>query len=524
MPYQSHADPPDAGTPVSVEAAFRRVRLLVGALVLARLWSAGSLPVAESVLLVACFVSVNVVSYMAERDDRRTRIALGVVQLLADTLVVLLVVWAQHGRGTTESADWAVLVLPVIEGAIRFRVAGAFASWLVVAGGYSGLNMASTPSLETATIAQRLTVALLVALPVGYLAEQLVAEIDAHRRGRAQAEERSALLHAAALGGRRISQLDVDEILDVIRTTVGEMGFADAQVFELADSGRAQSTAATVRPVRGSDRDLQVVPDDDQLRAAAELRATGRTVILSDSTPTVLALPIPMIDDQFVVLTAAWPEAGEPPSAPIESMELFAAQAGASLHNAQQHTGLEQLKNRLDHEASHDPLTGLANRRRFALELDRAARRNGEGDLVGVLFVDLDGFKDVNDKYGHEAGNELLVAVAARLRACVRPGDVVARIGGDEFTIMLTRLESVTPAAAIAQRICDLLSDPFLVGRQEIQISTSVGVALDWSHLADTDDLVRRADAAMYHSKSRGKARWTMDPGAPNTGQNPENP
>jgi diguanylate cyclase (GGDEF)-like protein len=120
----------------------------------------------------------------------------------------------------------------------------------------------------------------------------------------------------------------------------------------------------------------------------------------------------------------------------------------------------------------------------------------------------------VNDRYGHDTGNDLLVAVASRLRDCVRPGDPVARIGGDEFTIMLTRLESVAPTAVIAQRICDAISEPFDLGHQAVHISTSVGIALAPARATDTGDLLRRADAAMYLAKSHGKARWTMDPGS----------
>src|SRR5262249_25147213 len=203
------------------EAAFRRVRLLVGALVLARLWSNSSIPHLAAIALVLAFWSINLVAYLAERQDARTRRLFGVLQMLADTLVVLLMVWAlQHGHPGTDSADWAVLVLPAIEGAIRFGIAGSVAGWLVLAGGHWGATVAATPSLGASTIAQRLTVVLLVALPVGYLADQLVAEIDAHRSGRAQAEQRSALLRTAALAGRRASLLDVDEILVVIAETV----------------------------------------------------------------------------------------------------------------------------------------------------------------------------------------------------------------------------------------------------------------------------------------------------------------
>jgi diguanylate cyclase (GGDEF)-like protein len=516
MRHPTQPDPSDGGTPVSVEAAFRRVRLLVGALVLARLWTTASIPHVAAIVLVGGFWSINAVAYVAERHDARTRKMLGVLQILADTLTVLLMVWAmQHGHTSTDSADWAVLVLPAIEGAIRFGIGGSVAGWLVVAGGYWGTNVAATPSLEASTIAQRLTVVLLVALPVGYLADQLVSEIDAQRRVRAQAEQRSALLRSATLAGRRASLLDVDEILAVIAETVIEMGFTDPEVFELR--GRKSDDPATyrARPLRGAQAAIDIEQGDERIVAAAEVRASGEPVVRDPDTTrgsTLVALAIPMPDDQFVALTACWPSTDPVPDAPLESLELFAAQAGASLHNARRHGGLEQLKDQLDHDASHDSLTALANSRRFTEELERVSARGRPGDLVGVLFCDLDGFKDVNDHYGHDAGNDLLVEVANRLRASVRPGDLVARVGGDEFVIMLTRLESAAPAAAIAERVCALLREPILLGSDAVCISTSVGIALAPADRADTADLVRRADAAMYQAKSEGKARWAMDP------------
>jgi diguanylate cyclase (GGDEF)-like protein len=515
MRHPAQADPADGGTPVSVEAAFRRVRLLVGALVLVRLWTNTSIPHVAAALLVGTFWSINLVAYRSERHDARTRMLLGVLQMLADTLVILLMVWAmQHGHMSADSADWAVLVLPAIEGAIRFGIGGALAGWVVVAGGYWAANVAATPALEPSRIAQRLTVVLLVALPVGYLADQLVAEIDAHRRGRAQAEQRTSLLRIAARAGRRASLLDVDEILAVINETVIEMGFTDPIVFELR--GRPFDDPATynARPLRGSHADVDVTEGHERIVAAAAVRARGGLVVRRSSTTseaTLIALAIPMPDDQFVALTAFWPAVASFPDGPLESLELFVAQAGASVHNARHHRALERLKDRLDHEASHDSLTSLANRRRFTEELERVSARGRPGDLVGVLFCDLDGFKDVNDHYGHDAGNELLVEVANRFRASVRPGDLVARIGGDEFVVMLTRLESPAPAAAVAERICAVLREPIILGLEEICISTSLGIALAPAANADTAALVRRADAAMYEAKSEGKARWAMD-------------
>jgi len=514
MRHQSHVDPTDAGTPLSVEAAFRRVRLLVGALLLVRLWTVASLPRIEVVALVAAFWSINIASYFAERGDARRRLLLGVFQIVADSVVVLLAVWAQHTRSGTESADWAILVLPAIEGAIRFRVPGAIASWLVLAGGYWGTNLASSPNLSAATVAQRLTVVLLVAVPVGYLSDQLVGEMNAHRRGRYQAEQRSTLLRIAALGGRRASRLDVDEVVDVIRATAEEMGFVDPVVFELDPEAGADPTALKARPVPGSFAEPGLEPGDERVMAAAAARATGRAFVRR-SVPVesmLVALTIPSIDDGFIALTALWPAADEPPEAPVESLELFAAQAGASLHNARRHRGLEELKDRLDHEASHDSLTALANRRLFTDELHRAVARARPLDLVAVLFVDLDGFKDVNDQYGHAAGNDLLVEVAGRLRDCVRPGDLVARLGGDEFTIMLTRLDSAAPAAAIAERICTLVAEPVPLGSRTARVSVSVGIALTTAGRTGADDVLRRADRAMYRAKSAGKAQWAMDP------------
>src|SRR5262249_16199915 len=146
--------------------------------------------------------------------------------------------------------------------------------------------------------------------------------------------------------------------------------------------------------------------------------------------------------------------------------------------------------------------------------LERMCGRGRPGDLIAVLFLDLDGFKDVNDRFGHDSGNDLLVAVAGRLRSCVRPGDIVARMGGDEFTILLTRLESAGPAVEVAERVCRTLTDPFEIGASVMRISTSIGIAVAGAEGADPADLLRRADVARYRAKSQGKAGWAMAPGS----------
>jgi diguanylate cyclase (GGDEF)-like protein/PAS domain S-box-containing protein len=167
----------------------------------------------------------------------------------------------------------------------------------------------------------------------------------------------------------------------------------------------------------------------------------------------------------------------------------------------------------LAHRALHDPLTGLPNRAlfgdRLALALRRRAR-SGTG-TVAVFFLDVDRFKLVNDSLGHEAGDALLLEVAARLEAAVRPSDTVARLAGDEFTVLCEEVAGELEAVAIAQRIVDLFLPPFVIGGREVHVSTSVGVALSSGRGgASAEALIRDADAAMYRAKERGKARFEL--------------
>jgi diguanylate cyclase (GGDEF)-like protein len=515
-PTQDAIDAVDLeGAPLAVDAALRKVRLVTALLVAVRLVTSQTMPLWQIATLVVAFLTVNLIARASREDAASTRTALAIVQLSADTFVVLLVTCLQHSNADT--ADWAILVLPVIEGAILFQMRGAIVTWSAIAAGYAGWALFLNHDLSAAMVAQRLAIVLLVSLPSGFLAENLVAEIAAHRRGRLEAERRGSLLRAAAFSGRRSTTLDVDEILDVLRDTVAEMGFAEPQVFELSGDAPLRLTA---RPVRQSRDVFAIPPGDQRLIAADRARAAGASVLWPpDGEPgagvsKLFAVPVTSTETGDIMLAARWPGPGLPPESQTESIELFAAQAGASLRNAHVYLELQTLKDRLAHEASHDALTDLPNRRRFHEQLERMCGRGRAGDTLAVLFLDLDGFKHVNDRFGHDVGNELLVRVAGRLLSCVRPGDVVARMGGDEFVIMLTRIENAAPAIEVADRVCELLADPFDFESGEVRISTSVGIALAPADTADPGDLVRRADGAMYRAKSQGKAGWAMDPGS----------
>jgi len=169
-------------------------------------------------------------------------------------------------------------------------------------------------------------------------------------------------------------------------------------------------------------------------------------------------------------------------------------------------TTQRELEERLRHDALHDPLTGLLNRTGLREHVDRAWATRTKEAPVAVLFGDLDGFKGVNDELGHDAGDEVLVHVAERLRTAVRGADVVARWGGDEFVVLCPTVANEEDAKRIADRIRTAIEVPFRVGPGLAEIGISVGVALD-SGQPLPDLLIKDADAAAYRAKAMGRNR-----------------
>ena len=156
--------------------------------------------------------------------------------------------------------------------------------------------------------------------------------------------------------------------------------------------------------------------------------------------------------------------------------------------------------------AQRDPLTGLANRRRADEHMQRAlAHGKRNHTAMAVLYLDLDGFKQVNDTWGHGVGDLLLQSVAARLVATVREEDIVARLGGDEFMIALWHVVSEEDAARVAQKLIEAVSAPHLLEGQSVQVTASIGIAMFPTVGADTESLMKAADRALYEAKHSGK-------------------
>ena len=166
----------------------------------------------------------------------------------------------------------------------------------------------------------------------------------------------------------------------------------------------------------------------------------------------------------------------------------------------------KEAAERIAHLAYHDALTGLPNRAVFSERLEAATAAAAEsGDPLAVLCIDLDGFKAVNDLYGHPAGDALLVAAAQRLRSAVRGHELVARLGGDEFAVVQTGEVQPDHGGLLAERIAAAMTQPFAVGQHVVRISASIGVALFPADAGNAEDLVKNADLALYRAKAEGR-------------------
>jgi diguanylate cyclase (GGDEF)-like protein len=174
-------------------------------------------------------------------------------------------------------------------------------------------------------------------------------------------------------------------------------------------------------------------------------------------------------------------------------------------------TDRKQAEEQLARQAFYDSLTNLPNRALFMQRLEHALHASKRRRKpVAVMFLDLDDFKQVNDTFGHPAGDRLLASLAERLQSCVRPTDTVARIGGDEFTVLLDATDWRDDAIAVAERIVVELKRPFDVEGEEARVSASVGLAFSDPDRHSAADLLREADVALYHAKSSGKGRYVI--------------
>jgi diguanylate cyclase (GGDEF)-like protein/PAS domain S-box-containing protein len=226
---------------------------------------------------------------------------------------------------------------------------------------------------------------------------------------------------------------------------------------------------------------------------------------LSHGLQAYWSIPIYSSDGAMLGIFASYyNRPGQPGEADIELVKMAGRLAAIAIEQ-------RQLADQLTYQAQHDALTGLPNRLLFRDRLQQAiVQARQQGRLVGLLYIDLDRFKLINDTLGHAAGDRLLYQVTQRLQACIRSGDTLARMGGDEFTVVLNGLEDVQGAIRVAQRILQACQEPFSVVGHELFVTASIGVSFYPTDGDNTEELMRKADQALYRAKERGKNSYQL--------------
>lgn len=226
---------------------------------------------------------------------------------------------------------------------------------------------------------------------------------------------------------------------------------------------------------------------------------------LEKGLKAVFSFPLRDEENQIGALDLYRKTAGDLDEEDMYTSQTLADVAAVYIVNAQARADLETAAERAHYQALHDALTGLPNRVLFVQRLDHAILRcRRSAKMLAVFYADLDGFKFVNDNYGHHIGDELLVAVADRLTGLLRPGDTLARLAGDEFAILCEELDDENQAEPLAARIGKLLSEPFNIAGEELTVSASVGIAFAGIGDDVPEVVLEMADAAMYQAKRAG--------------------
>ncbi|HWW54609.1 MAG TPA: EAL domain-containing protein, partial [Acidimicrobiales bacterium] len=250
-----------------------------------------------------------------------------------------------------------------------------------------------------------------------------------------------------------------------------------------------------------------VVPD---LRADDRFpKFTSRA--MAEGLAAVFTFPLRHDDHQLGALDLYRTSPGPMNAGAMTAAQTLADVAAAYLLNAQARSDLRDSSERARESALHDALTGLPNRTLLVQRLVHAILRCRRSEkLVAILFADLDRFKSINDTYGHHVGDELLVAVGARLTELLRPGDTLARLAGDEFVILCEDLDHTSQVEPLAHRIDTALAETFVLSGIEVQVSASVGIAFAGRGDDVPEQILQDADTAMYQAKRKGGARHGM--------------
>ena len=343
------------------------------------------------------------------------------------------------------------------------------------------------------------------------LVDKLKAEVDQRKRSEEVVHGHNKVLEILAAHG------SLQEALNAINNTIeGQLPGAISSILLLDEARKCLTTASAPHLPDAYNHAIDGIAIGPEVGSCGTAAYNNETVIVEDiaSDPLWknykdLALPhglracwsMPIRNYQGEVLGTFGLYHRKPISPSDDEIELIrstARLAGVAIEKKQSEMKLKRM-------AHMDQLTGLPNRALFMDRLNQALAQARRQELkIAVLFIDLDRFKVINDRYGHKTGDNVLKEVARKLRLCVRKMDTVARLGGDEFTIVLTEVSDAKDVAMVAQKVIDALTEPQQIDGEEYVIGGSIGISLYPQNGEDVDTLLANADAAMYQAKEEG--------------------
>ena len=313
--------------------------------------------------------------------------------------------------------------------------------------------------------------------------------------------------------------LSLDSVLESILESALELVSADDTHVFLYDHGVLSFAAALFDGHQQSNAFMNPRPQGLTYQVARE----GSMIVVNNTMTNplfedrrwegaIIGLPLKIGTTVLGVMNVALKRPHKFTESEIQILEFLADQASIAIQNARLYEQAQQeiadrkkAEEAIKHMAHHDALTGLPNRwlfnERISLEISRSLRNNQK---IGVMLFDLDQLKGVNDSFGHSVGDLLLQAVAQRMLGLLRKSDTVARMGGDEFLLILPEMKKPENAVHTAERILSALSTPFLLEGNQINITTSIGIVFFPDDGTDVDDLIKKADTAMYKAKEKG--------------------